>query len=164
MSSRITFAKPAAAAAALTALLAPLAPAQAQTVVQFDGLVIASCVLSVSTPGVLGVSTSSGTEIGSEQPSGVAAVMAVVATAGAPTISFTAPTMSVKPGAYSGSPTVALKYTSLGGANQAYTSSSSQYTSTNPLTDTITLNAKATDSSGFAAGSYRIQTTATCEQ
>lgn len=164
MSFKFTLARPAVAAAALTAMMAPLAPAEAQTVVQFDGLVVASCVLTVSTPGVLGVSTSSGTEIGSEQPSGVAAVMAVVATAGAPTISFTAPTMSVSPGEYSGSPTVALKYTSPGGANQAYTSSSSQYTSTNPLTDTITLNAKATDSSGFAAGNYRIQTTATCEQ
>jgi hypothetical protein len=72
--------------------------------------------------------------------------------------------LSVKPGDYSGSPTVSLKYTSLGGANQAYTSSASQYTSNNILADTVTLNAKATDSSGFAAGNYRIQTTATCQQ
>ena len=148
---------------ALAAVLAPT-PVQAQTVVQFDGLVIASCVLTVSTPGVLAANASSGTEVGSEQSGGAAAVLAVIATAGRPTISFTAPTMSVKPGAYSGTPSVSLKYTSPGGANQAYTSSASQYTSTNILADTITLNAKATDSSGFAAGSYRIQTTATCQQ
>jgi hypothetical protein len=140
------------------------ASAQAQTVVQFDGLVIASCVLTVSTPGVLAANASSGTEVGSEQTGGVPAVLAVVATAGRPTISFTAPSMSVKPGAYSGTPSVSLKYTSLGGANQAYTSSASQYTSNNILADTITLNARATDSSGFAAGNYRIQTTATCQQ
>ena len=164
MASRFTFSRPLVAAAAFSALLAPLVPAQAQTIVQFDGVVVESCVLSVSTPGVLGVSANSGTEIGSELPNGVAAVMSVVATAGTPTISFTAPTLSVKPAAYSGTPTVAMKYTSLGGANQAYTSNASQYTSTNPLTDTVTLNAKATDSSGFAAGSYRVQTTATCQQ
>ena len=148
---------------AMAFMLVP-APAQAQTVVQFDGLIIASCVLTVSTPGVLAANASSGTEVGSEQTGGVPAVLAVVATAGRPTISFTAPSMSVKPGAYSGTPTVALKYTSLGGANQAYTSSASQYTSNNILADTITLNARATDASGFAAGSYRIQTTATCQQ
>lgn len=152
--------------ACLTAFAAsvPLQPAQAQTVVPFDGVVVASCVLTVPTPGVLGVSTSSGTEIGSEQTGGQAAVLAVVATAGAPTISFSAPTMSTKPAAYAGTPTVSLKYTSPGGANQAYTSSTSQYTSTNVLGDTITIHAKAADSAGFAAGSYRLQTTATCQQ
>jgi hypothetical protein len=153
-------------AAGLGAVALSLVPAvaRAQTVVQFDGLVIASCVLTVSTPGVLAANASSGTEVSSEQSGGVPAVLSVVATAGRPTISFTAPAMSVKPGAYSGTPTVSLKYTSLGGANQAYTSSASQYTSNNILADTITLNARATDASGFAAGSYRIQTTATCQQ
>ena len=162
MPKQSAFAKAALVAVAPMSL-AP-APASAQTIVQFDGLVIASCVLTVSTPGVLGVNSSSGTEIGSEQTGGVASVLAVVATAGRPTLSFTAPTLSVKPGAYSGTPTVSLKYTSLGGANQAYPSSASQYTSNNILADTVTLNAKATDSSGFAAGNYRIQTTATCQQ
>jgi hypothetical protein len=156
--------KVAAMVAAPFVLLAPMQEAQAQTVVQFNGLVIASCVLTVSTPGVLGVSTSSGTQIGSELTGGVSAVLAVVATAGAPTILFTAPTMSVKPAAYGGSPTIGLKYTSPGGANQAYTSSASQYTSTNPLADSVTLNAKADDATGFPAGNYRLQTTATCQQ
>lgn len=154
------------AAVAATAIVsvAPVTPATAQTAIDFDGAVVASCVLSVTTPGVLGVSASSGTELGSEQPGGVAAVMSVTATAGAPTISFTAPTMSVKPTGYGGTPAVSLKYTSPGGANQAYTNGGSQYTSSNALTDTITLNAKATDSSGFTAGSYQIRTTATCQQ
>ncbi|MFP5329658.1 MAG: hypothetical protein ACLGHC_05915 [Alphaproteobacteria bacterium] len=164
MFQRLIYLTAASAAAAGWAALVPLEAAEAQTAVQFDGAVVASCVLSVGTPGVLGVSASSGTEIGSEQPGGVAAVLSVVATAGAPTISFSAPTLSVKPGAYTGTPTVSLKYTSPGGASQAYTSSASQYTSTNALGDTVTLNAKAADSSGFPAGNYRIQTTATCQQ
>lgn len=114
----------AAIAAGLAAM--PMAPTSAQTVVPFNGTVVAACVLTVSTPGVLGVSASSGTEIGSELASGVAGVLSVVATAGAPTISFSAPTMSQRPTAYTGTPTVSLKYSSPGGANQAYTTGSSQ--------------------------------------
>lgn len=138
--------------------------AHAQTVVTFDGVVVESCVLSVTTPGTLGVSTDSGKVLGSEQPSGVAAVLAVTATAGAPTITFSAPTMSARPSAYTGTPTVSMRYTSLGGANQAYTSGQSQYTSTNPLTDAVTVHARAVDNGGFAAGTYQVQTTATCQQ
>ena len=156
--------KAALAAVTSLALVLPVASAEAQTVVQFDGLVVQSCVLSVSTPGVLGVSAESGTTLSSELPDGVAAVLSIVATAGAPTVSFAAPTLSAQPAAYSGTPIVQIKYSSPGGANQAYTSSSSQYTSTNPLTDSVTLNAQATDASGFAAGSYAVQTTATCQQ
>ncbi len=153
-----------AAAAGGVSLLAHALPAQAQTVVPFDGTVTTSCVLSVSTPGVLAANPSAGTEIGSEQPGGSGAVMTVTATAGTPTISFTAPSLSVKPAQYAGTPTVSLKYTSTGGANQGYTSNASQYTSADPLSDTITLHAKAVDSFGFAAGTYRVQTTATCQQ
>jgi hypothetical protein len=149
--------------AAVAATFALPVSAQAQTVVPFDGTVVASCILSVSTSGVLAMNTS-GTEIGSEQTGGVAAVLGIVATGGAPTVLFTAPIMSIKPVSYVGTPTVSLKYTSTGGANQPYTTAASQYTSTNPLGDTVTLNAKAVDATGFTAGSYRLQTTATCQQ
>ena len=136
-------------------------PAQAQ-VVNFEGLVVPLCVL-VPTAGVLAISTG-GTEIGSEETGGVAALMTVTSTGGAATVSFTAPTLAAKPAAYAGTPTVSVKYSSTGGANQAYTSSSSNYTSTNPLSDVITLHAKAADSNGFVAGTYRVATTATCSQ
>lgn len=136
--------------------------AQAQTVVQFNGLVVPVCVLVASSGGL--AMSATGTELGSEQPTGSAATLTVTSTGGAPTLSFTAPTMSIKPAAHTSSPTVSLKYSSPGGAAQAYTSSTSQYTSTNPLGDTVTLNAKAVDSGGFVAGTYRVQTTATCQQ
>lgn len=146
------------------ALLAAATPAsvEAQTVIPFTGIVLESCVLTVSTPGVLAMS-SSGTELGSQASGGVAAVLGVVATGGAPTVKFTAPTMSVKPAAYAGSSAVSLAYTSTGGANQAYTTAASQYTASGTL-DAVTLHAKAVDASGFAAGNYTLRTTATCEQ
>ena len=162
MTSATRFIKIAGITASAIGLTLPIS-AQAQTVVPFNGIIIASCILTVTTSGVLAMSTS-GTEIGSEQTGGIPAVLGVVATGGAPTLLFTAPIMSIKPVTYVGTPTVSLKYSSTGGANQAYTTAASQYTSTNPLGDVVTLNAKAVDSSGFTAGSYRLQTTATCQQ
>ena len=149
-------------AASAIAFALPVAT-QAQTVVPFNGTVVPSCILTVSTSGVLAMSTT-GTELGSEQSGGNAAVLGITATGGAPTVLFTAPTMSIKPTTYVGTPTVSLKYTSTGGANQAYTTAASQYKSANALGDTVTLNAKAVDATGFTAGSYRLQTTATCQQ
>jgi len=108
--------------------------------------------------------STSGTELGTEQSGGGAATLGITATGGTPTVKFTAPSMAAKPTAYTRTPPVSLKYTSTGGANQAYTTGASQYTSTNPLGDTVTLHAEAVDATGFAAGSYRLSTTATCQQ
>ncbi len=150
--------------AAGTLLTGLAAPAHAQSVLAFNGLVTTSCILSVSTSGSLGVNTSTGTEIGSELSGGAAAVLTVVSTGGRPTLTFSAPTMSQRPAAYAGSPIINLKYSSTGGGNQSYTTGQSSYTSTNALGDLVTLNMKADDSGGFAAGSYRLQTTVTCQQ
>jgi hypothetical protein len=143
------------------ALSASTGAADAQ-VVNFQGIIVPVCVL-VPTAGVLAINAA-GNQIGSEESGGAAAALAVTSTGGAPTISFTAPTLAAKPAGYGGTPTLSLKYSSGGGAAQAYTSASSQYTSTNPLSDTVTLHAKAADSNGFVAGTYRIATTATCSQ
>lgn len=137
--------------------------AAAQQAVTFDGSVVASCVLAVSTPGVL-AANANGTEVGSEQTLGAAAVVSVTATAGTPSLTVGAPSLSSKPAAYAGTPSLSVKYTSTGGANQGYTSGSSNYTSNSATGDTITLHAKATDAAGFAAGAYQIQTTVTCSQ
>jgi hypothetical protein len=135
-------------------------PAFAQTV-PFDGTVVASCVLT-TTAGRLAMN-STGTTLGSEQSGGTAGILGVTATGTFPTVQFTAPTLANKPVGYAGSPTVQLKYTSPGGANQAYSSVGTQYTS-NRFSDTVTLHIEATDNNGFAAGTYRLQTTATCQQ
>lgn len=150
-------------AVGLAACLAPAA-ASAQTVVAFNGTLLPSCVLSISTPGLLGANLATGTEIGSEQTGGAAAVVTVVATAGRPTLTVGAPTMSQRPAAYTGTPVVSVRYSSTGGGSQAYTTAQTSYASSNILGDTLTLNVKADDSGGFAAGSYRVQTTVTCQQ
>ena len=150
---------------ATAAPLACLVTSPANAVpVTFDGAVLASCVLTIGSNGSLGTSADGGTRIGSEEPNGSAATLNIVATGGRPTITVGAPTLAQKPSAYTGSPTVSVRYTSTGGANQSYTSSSSGYTSTNALGDSLTLNARAVDADGFAAGSYRIQTQVTCQQ
>ncbi|HZG46592.1 MAG TPA: hypothetical protein VEZ41_10075, partial [Allosphingosinicella sp.] len=128
-----------------------------------NGRVNASCIMIVTSSVVLAMNTT-GTEIGSELSGGGAAVLSVTTTGGRPTISFSAPSMTLKPATYTGTPTVSLTYVSPGGANQAYTTAASQYRSTNPSSDTVTLNAKAVDASAFTAGDYRLQTTATCQQ
>ena len=153
-------------AAILVLLAAALVPAgQAAAVpVSFDANVAASCVLTLGANGILGTSNDGGTRIGSEETGGSAAGLTVVATGGRPTITVGAPTLSQKPSAYTGSPTVNVRYTSTGGANQAYTAGSTSYTSTNLLCDSLTLNARASDPDGFAAGNYRIQTQVTCQQ
>lgn len=148
---------------ALALGVAGMAPGAARAqVVNFPGAVVPICVL-VPTAGLLALSAS-GTTLGSEETGGTAASLAVTSTGGAATVAFTAPTLAAKPVAYAGTPTVSLKYSSGGGAAQGYTSDASQYTSTNPLSDTVTLHAKAVDSGGFVQGDYRIATTATCSQ
>ena len=138
-----------------------ISSAQAQ-VVNFEGTIVPACVLT-PTDGNMAINAS-GTVVGSEESGGTAASLSVASTGGTATVAFSAPTLAAKPVAYTRTPTLSLRYTSPGGAAQAYTSSSSQYTSTNPLSDVITLHAKATDAAGFVAGTYRIATTATCSQ
>lgn len=151
-----------AAAVLGTALLVP-SPAPAVPV-SFDANVLASCVLTLGANGTLGTSNDGGTRIGSEETGGSAAGLTIVATGGRPTITVGAPTLSQKPSAYTGSPAVTVRYTSTGGANQAYTAGSTSYTSSNLLGDSLSINARAVDIDGFAAGSYRIQTQVTCQQ
>lgn len=132
--------------------------------VSFEANVLASCVLTLGANGTLGVSNDGGTKIGSEETGGSAAGLSIVATGGRPTITVGAPTLSQKPSSYTGSPTVNVRYTSTGGANQPYTAGSTSYTSTNLLGDSLSINARAVDAEGFAAGNYRIQTQVTCQQ
>lgn len=146
----------------LTALMAGCAAAPAQAVnVTLSGLVVNLCVLTLSTPGTL-ASSADGTELSSDQTGGLPATLTVVATGSAPTINFTAPSLQA-PGGASGSITKAIGYTSLSGAAQGYTSSSSSYTQPG-LLDTFTVKGKLNSAVGFSTGTYTISTTATCQQ
>lgn len=136
-------------------------PAAASSNVTLSGTITNSCILTPAS-GVLALSAS-GLILGSEQTGGSAATLTVLAIGNVPSISFAAPTLTSAPVTYTTSPTVQIKYTSAnGGANQAYTSSTSSGASTR--SDVFTVNGKVTDNSGFEAGNYTMTTVATCQQ
>lgn len=136
------------------------APAQAGDVT-FTGVIANSCVLNLSTPGVVAPSTD-GTVLASDVGGGVAATLSVVAVGTAPTLAFGAPALTTPTG-YSGNATAAIRYTSAGGANQAYTSTASTARS-GTLLDTFTINSRVTGAGGFASGTYNVRTVVTCQQ
>lgn len=142
-----------------TTAITHVVPAGAQTGINLIGTVVNLCVLTLSTPGVLQIA-STGIELGSAQPGGVAAALTVVATGSAPTITFSAPSLS---GPSSGGATTQLAYASSGGASRAYDSAGYTY-AMNRLLDTITINGRSTNATGFSTGAYTINATATCSQ
>ena len=142
-----------------TTVIAYAAPASAQTGINLVGTVVNLCVLTLSTPGVLQIA-SSGVELGSAQTGGVAAALTVVATGAAPTITFSAPSLS---GPSSSGATTQLAYASTGGASRAYDTTGYTY-AMNRLLDTITINGRSTNATGFSTGAYTINATATCSQ
>lgn len=135
--------------------------AQANNDVTFTGSLISSCVLNLSTPGLLSASTD-GTTLSSETSGGTSALLAVVAVGTAPTVSFGAPTLNAPAGAASGS-TTSIKWTTLSGKNQAFTSNTSSASGLS-LIDAFTVNTRVQNSSGFASGNYTVRTTVTCQQ
>lgn len=137
------------------------APAEAANV-DLSALLVNSCVLTLGTTGVM-TAAASGTRISSEESGGTAATLTVIAIGSVPTMSFSAPSLTTSPAGWGGSPVNEIKYTSLGGANQAYTSGSSSATLA-ALTDSFTIDGRVTNTSGFAAGTYTLRTVATCSQ
>jgi len=129
--------------------------------VTLAGTVVNLCVLTLATPGSLGIS-GTGTELSSQETGGLAASLSVVATGTNPTVTFTAPNLSGPASSTSGA-TTNLSYTSAGGASQAYTANGYVY-SMNRLLDNITINGRSTNSAGFVSGLYTISSTATCSQ
>jgi len=148
---------------AITCIAAFMMPAPAAAAdVTLSALLINSCVLSIGSSGVM-TASSDGQILGSEQSGGSAATLGVVVIGILPTITFATPTLTTSPAGWSASPTIAVRYTSTGGANQAYTSSSSSATLTS-LIDTFTVHGRVNSSTGFAAGNYTLRTVATCQQ
>lgn len=143
---------------ALAITTATPATAAPQNIIM-TGAVLNVCILTVSTPGILATGPS-GTELSTTQTGGLAAVLAVVATGTAPTITFTSPAVS---GPSSGDAVAAFAYSSPGGASQDFTSSGYTY-SMDRLLDTVAINGRATNPTGFASGTYTMSATATCSQ
>ncbi|HEY6917098.1 MAG TPA: hypothetical protein VI381_05595 [Allosphingosinicella sp.] len=145
---------------ALASLAAQSSPALAENVT-LSGTLLNSCLLSLSVPGVLAPS-SDGTVLSSENSGGVAATLALVAIGGAPTVTFAAPSPAGPIASTSGA-TTQIRYTSLQGASQSYTSSASSRVG-GALIDTFTVHGRIANSNGFAAGNYSVTTVVTCQQ
>lgn len=141
-------------------LLALAAPADAVEI-RLTGTLLSSCVLSLATPGQLAIAGDAGS-YGSENVGGLAATMTVVAIGTVPSISFTAPAVDA-PGGFSPTAVAEIRYTSLGGTNQAYTSAASSSSAVR-LLDTFTIHGRILSSEGFQSGNYAVRTTATCQQ
>ena len=137
------------------------APAQAANV-NLQANLVNSCVLSINSNGTMTANTA-GTQIGSENPSGSAASLGLVAIGSLPTVTFAAPSLSASPAGWTASHTDSIRYTSNRGANQAYTSSQSSVTS-GGLTETFTVHGKVDSAAGFDAGNYTLTTVVTCSQ
>lgn len=134
------------------------APAEAVPVT-LSGSVTNSCTLTVTTSGTMALS-SDGTVLGSAQSGGSAATLSVSAAGSTPTLTFAAP--SVASGASTSGATTEIAYTSLSGANQAYTSSQTSHTAS--LIDTFTVHGRVTRAAGFGSGTYTVTTLVTCAQ
>ena len=134
------------------------APAAAANV-SLSANLVNSCVLSIGSNGTMTAATT-GTQIGSENSGGSSASLTMVAIGSLPTVTFAAPTLS-SPAGWSATHTNSIRYTSSGGANQAYTSAQSTSTAS-ALTDTFTVHGKVDSAAGFAAGSYTLNTVVTC--
>ena len=129
--------------------------------VSLTGAVANVCLLTVATPGTLGMGPN-GTTLSSEETGGLNATVTVTATGSNPTISFSAPTLA-GPSASTGSATKQIGYNSPAGANQGYTDGASTYTM-NRLLDSVTVRGRATNLDGFVTGTYTIASTVTCQQ
>lgn len=141
-------------------LLAIAAPADAAEI-RLRGSLLSSCILSLSTEGQLRMSDDP-TVFGSETPGGQAATMTVVAIGATPTVNFTAPAIDAPSGFALGA-TAAIRYTSLGGSNQAYTSAASSSAQVR-LLDTFTIHSRIVSTEGYQTGNYTVRTVATCQQ
>ncbi|MBX7483554.1 hypothetical protein K3174_13545 [Qipengyuania sp. 6D47A] len=131
------------------------APANAATVT-IGGTIVNLCTLT-PTGGSM-VVDSAGTTMTTE--SGVGALpasLAVIATGSAPTLTFSAPTLT---GPVSGA-TTRIRYSGAG-ANQTYTSGGS--TASASLVDVFTIHAQVQSATGFPSGSYAVTTIVTCGQ
>lgn len=136
-------------------------PAAGQVSATFVGTITNSCTVSLNSTGTL-AADGSGQRLSSDS-GGTPALLAVVSTGSAPTLSFAAPSVTSTPAGYTGLPEAEISYVSVGGASQEATSDPSSYTSS-LLLDTITVNGAITDTDGFVAGSYTLTTVVTCSQ
>lgn len=133
----------------------------AATDVTFSGTLTGICTLAVPTPGTLGLAADG--SLGSS--AGVPATLTILSV-GSNTVTIAPPAWVSTPVGYSAvGESLSVAYLGVGGlsvVNQAYTTSTTNFgVSTLPLT-ALTVNARATNTSGFVAGTYQMKVVVTC--
>lgn len=145
---------------AVSSILMMSAPVVAAEI-RLAGIVVNSCILSIPTPGTMGLS-SDGVRLGSQEGVGGApATLTIVAAGIPPTLNFSAPALS-GPSGTSGSVTEYAFTSSGSGASQPFTSASS--TAASNLIDTFTIQSRVSRAQGFGTGTYTVAVTVTCQQ
>ncbi len=145
---------------AFTAVLAAVLPAAA-TDVTFSGTLSGVCTLALSTPGTLGLDP----EGRLSSAAGLSAILAILSV-GSNTLTVDPPVWAgTAPGYSAGTESFEVAYSGLSGlglADQAYTPTQTTRTiSTLPLS-LLTMNARASNSLGFADGPYQLKVVVTC--
>lgn len=128
--------------------------------VTFAGVVVDTCTIALSTPGVM-VLSSDGTILGSDQSLGVPAAVAVVSI-GSNTISLSAPELVSHPGGYTpGGETVEMAYSGLA-SNPLFSSLALDFDIGLLSLQTLFVDLRVDNPDGFVQGNYTARTVLTC--
>jgi len=131
--------------------------------VTFTGTLSGVCTLAVPTNGTLGLSPN-GDVLGSAT-GGTPATVTIVSV-GSNTVTVNPPTWNSQPAGYVASGEVLeVAYSGLGGLsliNQAYTNLTTNFGILALPLSSLIVNARVTNSHGFAAGTYQMQVVVTC--
>ena len=144
----------------LTAVVIGLFATNANAVpVTLSGTIANSCVLTLSSSGVL-VADAAGTTLRSDAGVGArGATMTVVALGAAPTLTFSAPTASGPSGFMADA--IQFSYSIAGsGASRGFAASGA--TASSNLIDTVTVHGQVQSAAGFPAGTYSETVNVTC--
>lgn len=151
------------AGAVFTVLVSPSIAFAASAVIPFRGEVDSTCVITVGTPGTLGINGDF-TVLSSDIGGGVAGTAAVLATGAGYSISTTAPTVFTSaPAAGNDNVTFSSKYSATGATSVTDIVGTTLTPLSVGLTST-TVDLTATKSAGvFSVGTYTAEVTITCE-
>jgi hypothetical protein len=134
--------------------------------VDFTATLAGTCTVSVPTTGVMALN-GDGTVLGSEEATGVAATLSILAI-GSATVTVGDPTLTVTADALNydaTNETIEVRYTGAGGlgvVDQAYTDAETSFNISTTPSSLLTLHGRATNPDSFDAGTYRLRTVVTC--
>lgn len=150
---------------AVTCLLVGIAPAAAQTNVDFSGTVNATCSLAAATNGTLALNGAADV-LSSAIVGGTAGTITILSIGTDNTIEVAAPTLIAQGAGYSaGTDTLEVAYTGAGGltlVDQPFTTSTTTFDVDTIVASVLTVNNRVTNTAGFTPGTYTTRTVVSC--